>query len=86
MCASVHRCVCLFLGGYLSEYLTVGGVKGDGEGGGVTCPVSYPRCLLISPYQCLCGSTYCMTFLVNFNFFKCAILISLTMPIKGKCV
>lgn len=25
--------------------------------------VSYSRCLLPSPYQCLCGSTYCTSFL-----------------------
>lgn len=35
------------------------------------CPfVSFPRCLLPSPYQCLCGSTYCTTFLW-ISFFMC---------------
>lgn len=58
MCVILGTCACVFLNMCVNE--------GKGEGGvavGCYLFVSYPRCLLPSPYQCLCGSTYCTTFL-----------------------
>lgn len=66
--------------------MCLGGGGGGGQGVAVGCYlfVSYPRCLLPSPYQCLCGSTYCTTFLWIL-FFMC----NSHQPHhanKGKCV
>lgn len=71
------RCVRVFL-----EVCVFGGRGGVAMG--CYLFVSYPRCLLPSPYQCLCGSTYCTTFLW-ISFFMC----NSHQPHhanKGKCV
>lgn len=72
MCVCFWRCMCVCFWG------------GGSVAVGCYLFVSYPRCLLPSPYQCLCGSTYCTTFLW-ISFFMC----NSHQPHhanKGKCV
>lgn len=80
VCVILGRCV--FVSGGLCVCVCGGGVGGFAVG--CYLFVSYPRCLLPSPYQCLCGSTYCTTFLW-ISFFMC----NSHQPHhanKGKCV
>lgn len=91
------RCVCVYMNASVCVWLYSiifsgrGGVgSGSGRGRGEGCwllPfffVPYPCCLLLSPYQCLCGFTYCTIFLWTL-FFMCNSHRSHHAN-KGKCV
>lgn len=86
VCVYECKCMCVVISIIFSGWGGVWLGRGRGEGCWLL-PfffVPYPCCLLLSPYQCLCGFTYCTIFLWIL-FFMCNSHQS-NHANKGKCV